>query len=107
MESTELARLVRAMTRQQVVTKAMQAKISWRQAAVLLGLSERQVRRIHRKLGKRTGRRRDGQYEQGCNGGGYCEPPPSTRSERASHGQLIGISTHKVKTFHEPLLRQG
>jgi len=50
MESTELARVVRAMTRQQVVSKAMQAKISWRQAAVLLGLSERQVRRIHRKM---------------------------------------------------------
>jgi hypothetical protein len=51
MESTELARLVRAMTRQQVVTKAMQTEIGWRQAAVLLGVSERQVRRIHRRHG--------------------------------------------------------
>ena len=56
-------------------------------------------RRVHRKLGKGTGGRGDDQYKQSCDRGGYCEPPPSVRSERASHGQLIGISTHKVKTL--------
>jgi transposase len=50
MRALELARQVKAMTRQQVVTKAVQRKLSWRQAAVILGLTERQVRRIRRRM---------------------------------------------------------
>src|SRR4030088_3222445 len=50
MRALELARQVKAMTRQQVVTKAMQRTLSWRQAAVILGLTERQVRRIRRRM---------------------------------------------------------
>src|SRR3954463_737367 len=42
----------KAMTREQVVTKAMQQRISWRQAATILGVTERQVRRIRRRMGK-------------------------------------------------------
>jgi transposase len=50
MRALELARLVKAMTREQVVTKAMQKRISWRQAATILGVTERQVRRIRRRM---------------------------------------------------------
>src|SRR4051812_9562374 len=50
MRALELARLVKAMTREQVVTKAMQERISWRQAATILGVTERQVRRIRRRM---------------------------------------------------------
>lgn len=50
MRALELARLVKAMTREQVITKAVQKRISWRQAATILGVTERQVRRIHRRL---------------------------------------------------------
>src|SRR4051794_22005041 len=50
MRGRELAREVKAMTRQQVVTKALEGKLSWRQAAAIVGLTERQVRRIRRKL---------------------------------------------------------
>jgi transposase len=52
MDSLELARQVKAMTRQEVVTKAMGKKLSWRQAAMILGLTERQVRRIRRRMEK-------------------------------------------------------
>src|SRR5438132_10818029 len=48
MKALEAARRVKAMTRQQVVGKAVEGKISWGQAAVILGLTPRQVRRIRR-----------------------------------------------------------
>src|SRR5438128_2709405 len=48
MKALEVARRVKAMTRQQVVGEAVEGKISWGQAAVILGLTPRQVRRIRR-----------------------------------------------------------
>jgi hypothetical protein len=38
------------MTRQEVVKKAMQKTLGWSQAAVILGVTERQVRRIRRRM---------------------------------------------------------
>lgn len=48
----QAAREARAMMRHQVVTKALAGKISWRQAAVILGVSERHARRLHRRVEK-------------------------------------------------------
>src|SRR3954471_22651133 len=50
MRGLDLARLVKAMTRRQIIDKALQEKISWRGAATILGITERQVRRIRRRM---------------------------------------------------------
>jgi transposase len=50
MGASDVARQARAMTRQQVVSKALAGELSWRQAAAVLGITERQVRRIRRRL---------------------------------------------------------
>jgi len=52
MENIErrVRREVRAMTRQEVITKAIARQISWLQAAQILRISARQMRRIKRKV---------------------------------------------------------
>jgi len=52
MENIErrVRREVRAMTRQEVITKAIARQISWLQAAQILHVSARQMRRIKRKV---------------------------------------------------------
>src|SRR5262245_4549969 len=45
-----LAQEAKAMTRQEVMKKALGRRITWRQAADLLGIGERQVRRLRRKV---------------------------------------------------------
>jgi transposase len=52
MENIErrVRREVRAMTRQAVITKAIARQITWLQAAEILGLGARQMRRIRRKV---------------------------------------------------------
>jgi hypothetical protein len=41
-------REARAMTRREVMTKAIAGQLSWSQAATVLGLTTRQLRRIRR-----------------------------------------------------------
>src|SRR5215831_16194329 len=50
MENIErrLRREVRAMTRREVITKAITRQLTWAQAAVVLGITERHMRRIRR-----------------------------------------------------------
>ena len=42
----EVARLAKAMTRQEVILKAIEGRLKWHQAASILGISDRQMRRI-------------------------------------------------------------
>src|SRR5215469_18002481 len=50
MENIErrVRREVRAMTRREVITKAIARQLTWAQAAVVLGITERHMRRIRR-----------------------------------------------------------
>jgi transposase len=45
-----VGREARAMTRREVITKAITKQLSWVQAAEILGISARHVRRLRRKL---------------------------------------------------------
>lgn len=59
MESIErrVWREVRAMTRRELITKAIAGQLSWVQAADIAGVSARQMRRIRRAIEHRACRR--------------------------------------------------
>jgi transposase len=50
MESYSKAAMERAMKVQQVILRAMAKKITWWQAAEIIGISDRQMRRWHERL---------------------------------------------------------
>jgi hypothetical protein len=50
MESYLRAAVERAMKVQEVIMRAMAKKITWRQAGEIIGLCERQMRRLERTL---------------------------------------------------------
>ena len=51
MESYSKAAMERAMKVQEVILRAMAKKITWWQAAEIIGISDRQMRRWHERLG--------------------------------------------------------